>query len=197
MKVLIVADGPRDEASLPPLLNVILGRAIECEFESWVRIHHRGSGRGYDKKLRFSVGQARSRGHDGLVAVVDRDKDRAGHRADELRSTRQADRQQGKCFPTALGVAEPHVDAWLLDDPAAVREGLGLESNTEIISVHRTKDPKAELDRLVRDSKLELLEALGAIATKVQPIRCNHTKVTGFEAFADDCRQEFANCPSR
>lgn len=197
MKVLIVADGPRDEASLPPLLNVILNRTVECEFESWARIHHRGCGRGYDKKLRFSVGQARSRGLDGLVAVVDRDKDKAGHRANELRSTRHADRQQGKCFPTALGVAEPHVDAWLLDDPAAVREGLGLELNTEVISVHRTKDPKAELDRLVRDSELvDLLEALGAIAAKVQPIRCNHAKATGFEWFAEDCRKEFSNLPA-
>jgi bifunctional DNA-binding transcriptional regulator/antitoxin component of YhaV-PrlF toxin-antitoxin module len=193
MKLLLVADGPRDEASLPPLLNVILGRTVECEFESWVRIHRRGSGRGYDRKLRFSVGQARSRGHAGLVAVVDRDKDHAGHRAGELRSTRETDRQTGAHFPTALGVADPHVDVWLLDDPVAVREGLGLEPKAEVISVHRTKDPKAELDRLIHNSGLELIETLKAIATRLQQRRCNHAKSTGFESFAEDCRQEFAN----
>lgn len=193
MKLLLVADGPRDEASLPPLLNLILGRTVDCEFESWVRIHRRGSGRGYDRKLRFAVGQARSRGHAGLVAVVDRDKDHAGHRAGELRATRETDRETGARFPTALGVADPHVDVWLLDDPAAVREGLGLESKTEVISVHRTKDPKAELDRLIQEASRELIEALTAIATRLQPRRCNHAKTTGFEAFADDCRQEFAN----
>ena len=192
MKVLIVADGPRDAASLPPLLNVILGRAVDCQFDSWIHIHREGSGRGYNKKLSFAVGQVRSRGLDGLVAVVDRDKDRVGHRAKELRSTRETNRQHGVLLPTALGVADPYVDAWLLDDPVAVREGLGLNPNVDVINLRKAKNPKAELDCLIHDSDLKLLEALRAIADKLQPGRCVHAKETGFAAFADDCRQELA-----
>ncbi len=196
MKVLIVADGPRDASSLPPLLNVILGRAVDCQFDSWVHIHRERSGRGYSKKLSFAVGQARSRGLEGLVAVVDRDKDRAGHRSKELRTTRELDRQNGMIFPTALGVADPHVDVWLLDDPVAVREGLGLDPKSEVINVRKAKEPKAELDRLINESQLKLLEALSAIAAKLQPSRCVHAKETGFDSFAADCRSEFANVPA-
>ena len=196
MKVLLVADGPRDEASLPPVLAVILNRRVDCEFESWARIHRSGSGRGYDRKLQFSVGQARSRGLNGLVAVVDRDKDRAGDRAKELRSTRESDRRNGLFFPTALGVAAPHVDVWLLDDPVAVREGLGLDPTTEVINVRKAQDPKAELDRLIHDSELKHLDALSAIANGLQPSRCVHAKETGFESFSEDCCREFSTSGS-
>lgn len=196
MKVLIVADGPRDEASLPPLIETILGRKISVEFESWVRIHHRGSGRGYDRKLRFSIAHARSRGMNGLVAVVDRDKDRAGHREHDLKTTRDIERQSGRQFSIALGVANPHVDVWLLDDPIAVRQGLGLNSDAEIISIRRTKQPKDELDKLIKPNVVpQIVDALKAIAERVDPNRCAHANETGFASFADDCRRELANLP--
>lgn len=194
MKVLIVADGPRDEASLPPLIEAILGRKINFEFESWVRIHHRGSGRGYDRKLRFSIGHARSRGLNGLICVVDRDKDRAGHRERDLKTTRDAERQAGRQFPIAFGVAVPHVDVWLLDDPVAVRQGLGLASDAEVINIRRAKAPKDELDKLIKPNEAEqIVDALKAIAARVDPKRSAHANETGFESFADDCRRELAN----
>ncbi len=196
MTVLIVADGPRDEASLPPLIETILGRKINVEFESWVRIHHRGSGRGYGRKLRFSIAHARSHGMKGLVAVVDRDKDRAGHRERDLKTTRDEERQAGRQFPIALGVADPHVDVWLLDDPVAVRQGLGLSSDAEIINIRRAKVPKDELDKLIKPNEFaQIVDALKAIAKRVDPDRCGHANQTGFAPFADDCCRELANPP--
>ena len=196
MKVLIVADGPRDEASLPPLIDTILGRPIEVAFQSWGRLHLMGSKRGYGPKLLFSVGQARSRGVAGLVAVVDRDKDSAGLRGHDLRTARDAERQAGRSFPIALGVANPHVDVWLLDDPVAVRQGLDLPSDAEVINIRRTKAPKDELDKLIKPNEFpEIADALNAIAAQVDPKRCAHANKTGFASFADDCRRELADLP--
>lgn len=193
MNLLLVADGPRDEASLPSLVETILGRKFQYQFESWksIRFHQKGVGGRYHKKLRYSVGQARSRGLNGLVAVVDRDKDHDGDRDRDLHAARDADRQQGIFFPTALGIAQPHVDVWLLDDEVAVRIGLGLATNADVVNVRKTDDPKAELNGLIRGNpSAQLLEALRSIATNVNPNRCVHAKETGFQDFADDCRSE-------
>ena len=196
MKVLIVADGPRDEASLPPLIETILGRQIEPEFEPWVRLHRMDGKHGYGRHLLFSIGQARIRGMVGLVAIVDRDKDRKGHRGRDLRNARDAERNSGRQFPTALGVADPHVDVWLLDDPVAVRQGLGLGSDAEIVNVRRTKDPKGELDNLIRTNEdHQNLDALKAIAARVDAKRCAHASETGFDSFVKDCHGELANLP--
>ncbi len=197
MKLLIVADGARDEASLPPLIESILGRPIEFEFKPWGRLHHEGSQRGYGRKLAYSIGQARSRRADGLVAVVDRDKDRSGQRGRDLTEAREAERQSGReIFPTVLGVADPHVDVWLLDDPVAVRQGLGLSSDAEIINVRREKDPKGELDkRIGAKNDRDRMETLKAIAAQVSPKRCAHASETGLKSFVEDCQRELANLP--
>ena len=196
MKLLIVADGARDEASLPPLIESILGRPIDAEFKPWGRLHHEGSQRGYGRKLAYSIGQARSRGADGLVAVVDRDKDRAGQRGRDLTQAREAERQSGRQFPTVLGVADPHVDVWLLDDHVAVRLGLGLSSDAEIINVRKAKDPKTELDKLKKPTDdRDLFDVLKAIAAGVEPKRCAHAGEIGLQSFAKDCQSELANLP--
>ena len=196
MKLLIVADGPRDEASLPPLIESILSRQIEVVFKPWSRLHLEGSQRGYGRKLAYSVGQAQGRQMDGLVAVVDRDKDTKGQRGRDLTAAREAERQSGRQFPTVLGVADPPVDVWLLDDPVAVRLGLGLSSDAEIINVRRAKDPKTELDKLKKPSDdRALFDVLKAIAAQVDPKRCVHASETGLISFAEDCQRELLNHP--
>ena len=70
IKLLVVGDGERDGASIPSLVQTILERPVQSEFERWPRLQKKGLG----AKLRFATIQARNRKNDGLVAVVDADQ---------------------------------------------------------------------------------------------------------------------------
>ncbi|HEV7224363.1 MAG TPA: hypothetical protein VGN42_16760 [Pirellulales bacterium] len=131
-----VGDGPRDGATLPPLVERILGAEVSVTFREWRPLHLRGKG-GYGGKLQFIIRAARDAGASGLVAVVDRDKDPRRRRLRDLAAGRAGDRASAPPFPTALGEAVPHVEAWLLDDLAAVRQSLRLAVAIEIQSMPR------------------------------------------------------------
>ncbi|MDA1162142.1 MAG: hypothetical protein O3B13_03480 [Planctomycetota bacterium] len=189
MKLLFVADGPRDAASLPGLVRSILEREIQAEFTQWA--HLRTGGRGYERKLKFAAAQTRSRGLNGLIAVVDQDRDRRNERRKSLTNARQELADSGKFVAIAVGVAIPHVDAWLLDDVAAVRTGLHLPVETVIPSAGKAKYPKDDLDQLIQQSDFkEVSKALESISAQVQEGRCQNADKTGFRDFATDCRRE-------
>ena len=61
MRLLFVADGPRDHVVIPELITGILGMVV-CErvCKEWKGIRLGGSG--YHKKLKFAVRQARDMG---------------------------------------------------------------------------------------------------------------------------------------
>jgi hypothetical protein len=86
ISLLVVADGPRDEATVPHMVEKILGSPIHTQFEPWPHLH--GSGKGYERKLRFAVLQAWDAKAAGLVAVVDQDKAKHGGRLKALRGAR-------------------------------------------------------------------------------------------------------------
>ena len=130
----------------------------------------------------------------GLVAVVDRDKSEARSRLRELQNERDDHRSKFPPFPTALGEAAPHGEAWLLADENAVREALSLKSELAIPSVSKTKDPKGVLDGLIQQSARRgepVTPILTEIARLVDERRCVHRDETGFAAFAEDVRHEF------
>jgi hypothetical protein len=135
---------------------------------------------------------ARDRGADGIVATVDCDKSSPREKLSDLTAARQRDRTAGYHTPAALGEAIPHLEAWLIDDPVAVRGALQLQPATDIRSPTKIKSPKDELNQLHGQSASELfpLELLAAIATSLDPGRCNHQKDTGFEAFAAEVKAE-------
>lgn len=193
MKLLIVADGPRDDATLPPLIESLAGRRIEPEFEAWKDLHVRGSGNGYVRKLKFAIGQALNRGKDGLVAVADRDKDRHRQRQRDLQQGRDDHRAQHPQYPTVVAVADPHVEAWLLNDPKAVREGIGLSSAVDIPNVLKAGSPKDALDQLIHchgQSEENSKTVLGRIAALIQVERCNHARDTGLADFHNEVNAE-------
>jgi hypothetical protein len=105
-----------------------------------------------------------------------------------LIAARQRDRDASHATPAAIGEAVPHCEAWLIDDPVAVRAALQLPTTVEIASPTKIKSPKDELDRLYQEcgSPLETLQLLAAIAGGLAPERCNHRDATGFAAFARD-----------
>jgi hypothetical protein len=198
IRLLFVGDGPRDKASLPPLVSTILANEVECEFRAWKEIRqHRG--RGYHRKLLYALALARDSRMPGVVAVVDADTQPIRQRLRELQDARKKDRASNPPLPTSLGEARPNVDAWLLDDATAVREVLDLSSDAEIPSVRSVRDPKDSLNEVITQARragasverdLSTLPFLSKIAIRVSPQRCANAKTTGFEAFQKDIVEE-------
>ena len=188
MHFLFVADGPRDEVAIPRLVEAILHAKIEASFQAWkqVRLHR---GRGYNRKLRFVLAQARDQELDGLVATVDCDKDSPRKRLNLLREARNEDRERNTVaqMPAALGEAIPHLEAWLLDDEKAVREVLQLANDQRIPAVNQV-DPKDALNSLMMQSvrNEDSIDLLQEIATRVKQNRCNHASDTGYKIFVED-----------
>ena len=170
-----VGDGARDEATVPPLVRTILQIDFSTLFQPWARLHaaeRRGRPgrrlRGYGRKLLYAI-----------------------------RAARAADRQQAPSLPTALGEAKPHAEAWLLDDPAAVREALELPGNAPIPSVRQSRHPKDTLHGLWERSPRRKagpeereIAVLQDIARRVDSTRCAHRRQTGFQAFVTEVRHE-------
>lgn len=199
IQLYFVGDGPRDGATLPRLVERILGADIDGPFKEWrhVRLHGKS---GYAGKMKFAIRAARDAGASGLVAAVDADKDPQRRRLRDLVAGRDADRASAPPFPAAIEEAVPHADAWLLDDPTAIRQALQLTSEVEIQTVRQSKNPKATLQSLIEQSEIDtvdLLAILAAIAREVELSRCQHAKETGFKKFADEVRHELGSLATK
>lgn len=128
--LLFVLDGPRDDVMIPILVEKIIDSSIQPETMHWKDNHlHQG---GYDKKLLLATRRAKDRDLQGVVAVVDRDKEKKGKRLQKLKTAREHDRENLPPFPTALGEANPHGEAWILDDAVAIRQTLQLSETVSI-----------------------------------------------------------------
>lgn len=131
-----------------------------------------------------------------MVATVDQDRAPARERLGELVKGRAEARERPDlvAFPAAVGEARPHGEAWLLDDPVAVRDGLYLPGQVQVPAVSKVKDPKsalADLDALVDHPPGEApIDRLARIARALDPTRCRHAKDTGFADFVADLRSE-------
>lgn len=202
LRLQIIGDGHRDVATVPQLVRGVLGSGFQHSARTWQsygRLHRRQKKvpghvlRGYGVKLFYVLQAARAAGDDGVVATVDADRDRRHERLAQLETAREADRARHTALPTALGEARPHSEAWLLDDPVAVREGLGLARNADVPVVVRCDYPKDSLEDLHKHSPRNSeppLKVWPDIAARVDANRCNHRKETGFEAFTDEVRRE-------
>ncbi|UCE61500.1 MAG: hypothetical protein JSU63_07075 [Phycisphaerales bacterium] len=189
MHLLFVGDGPRDAATVPILVKRILNATIEPVSCSW----HSVRVKGYKRKVLYMIRRVRDQGADGLVATLDADKERKGRRLREMCKGRDADREKYAPVRTALGEAAPHGEAWLLQDPVAVREGMELPNEVQIPSLRKTKDPKEALHRLLATSPRSEdrpVHVWADIAGLVQPERYKFKKNTGFGTFEKDVRDE-------
>ena len=195
--LLFVADGPRDEAVVPPLVEGMLGVPVSSEFRAWksLRLNARMPVRGFARKLAFATRVARDAGLPGLVATVDTDTADRGHRLRWLKEGVAADRLRSPPLPTAVGEATPHAEAWLLDDPVAVRRVLELDAAIAIPTIRHVKSPKDALRHLMESSPRPGIEVLGILvelARMVEAHRCVHADESGFRAFADEVRRELS-----
>lgn len=195
IRLLFVGDGKRDAATVPPLVETILDTEIDPETRIWARLHASGR-KGYDRKLVYALLQARDLGVPGVVATVDSDKEPKGKRLRSLQKGRISDREKRPPLPTALGEAVPHGEAWLFDDPAAVRTTLRLSDDLEIPTLRETRDPKKMLNKLCKQSPRAQdppPEVLAEIAKCVDPARCSHAKQSGFLAFTKEVHSELGS----
>jgi hypothetical protein len=189
-----VVDGPRDFETIPALTGAILRINIRPVVKTWKSIDdYRVSG--YARKFQFAISVAKDEDAAAIIAVVDRDSAPKRERRGKLVEGREKHRQKSVPFPTAIGEADPHADAWLLDDPVAIRQALSLDSTISIPTVHESDYPRTEVDKLIKKSANftdgNKSEILGAIARQVDPSRCYHQNETGFKKFADDVTWEF------
>lgn len=186
--VRFVVDGPRDERALTALVRTTVGSDFESSHTNWRSIMplQVGLASTLTRKLMFARRSAMDLGADALVATVDTDKTKRGARLAEL----EAGRTEVGFVPTAIGEATPHAEAWLLDDPKAVREALGLKKSVNIPAPTKC-DPKSELERIcdtceARQPGQSVAELLAEIAKRVNASRCTHENDTGFAGFHAD-----------
>jgi hypothetical protein len=188
IRLLFVGDGDRDSATVPRIVETIVGTRIDPVTRNWARLH----GGGLRRKIRFGVLDAQACGALGTVMTLDRDRSPAGRRMRTLAECQAELRGEFPPFPIAFGCANPHGEAWLLADQAAVRNVLRLEAATAVPSA-KVGSPKASLESLLRTSARageRPLEIWAEIAKALDPKRCAYQKDTGFRAFVKEIEEE-------
>jgi hypothetical protein len=198
--LLFVTDGPRDHVTVPPIIGRILGVTVQVTPVAWARLRQQSGVSGYRRQLRFAILQAQDAKAAAVLATVDRDKDPRRTKLAELLKARDEDRAASPPFPVALGEADPHGEAWLLDDPVAVRRGLGLDGNAKVPTVRHTNSPKETIEHLRRQSgraEDPILDVLADIAAAVDPARYAHAKETGFHGLEKEVKHELGPVASR
>lgn len=189
MKVLLVGEGPNELDGALETLVRRLGLAdaeIDTDQVKCSDIHaHHGKGQGYFKRAVRWILEAKKRGYDALVLVIDRD-----NRPERLQEFERAQQQYPPAIRRALGVAIRTFDAWMLADERALTKVLGCavsrQQNPETIA--KPKDLIREiLD--TSDQSMATSEAYAAIANLVDmhvlETRCKR----GFAPFAGRVRE--------
>ncbi len=151
---------------------------------------------GFDRKLEFvkqqsSYRQDKGESH-GLVFVIDSE---GGHKK-AYRAVADGRDRRYLDLPTAIGVAHPCIEAWLLADPSAIRAGLKLMGDP-----HVPEDPEslpAPCDDRTNNPKTHLAQCAGqtgelTVAQKTAIARCIRDPSPlivkcriGFAPFADE-----------
>ena len=120
MRTLIVSDGPHEleGGALETLARRLAPKLTVCDHDrvSSPKVHtHRGKGKGYVKRTVAWLLEAKRRGYDALVFVIDEDGD-----SDRPKQIDEAQESQFTSFPRAMGVAIRSFDAWILADESAL-----------------------------------------------------------------------------
>lgn len=189
-----VGDGELDRVVVPHLVERIIGRRHEVRFVAWKEIRGNKPSHGYGRKLRYAILDAKEQGEQGVVATLDRDRAEPRAKLHELQSARNGLREQGHHIPVALGEANPHLEAWLIDEPTAVRAALQLEKSATVPNWRKSKYPKDELGLLLSQSTRSHerpSEVWPDIARAVVTDQMLHPQETGWQDFEADIRAEF------
>jgi hypothetical protein len=124
MKVLLVSEGRHELAgSLETLVRRLSPHKVEVDYnkisQGGIHTHH-GKGEGYYKRAVRWLLEARKRGFEAIVLVIDEDG-----QAERVKEIAEAQQYAGTEFPRAFGVAIRTFDAWMLADEQALTSVLG------------------------------------------------------------------------
>jgi hypothetical protein len=188
MKVLLVAEGKHElGGALETLVRRLSPLALEVEHDrvSNDKIHaHHGKGQGFFKRAVRWILEARKRGYEALVLVVDED----GHR-ERVKELDDAQEYSGIEFRRALGIAIRTFDAWMLADEEALTSVLEYPVQRQP-SPETVRDPKEVCKQLLAASTIGIPQAemynrlAQAITFRLLKERC----AKGFAPFAERVR---------
>jgi hypothetical protein len=149
-------------------------------------------GKGLWQKVRFAKRQAFNSKSAGLVFVLDSEGNHPGQMR-ELQRGRDSEMLE---FPTAVGVAHPCIEAWLLADASAIFRAMRLSRQPVIPEEpeslpaprkDRVQNPKTVLCRCAGTSRLLAAEEMTLIAQEVRDLNAISMRCPiGFAPFADE-----------
>jgi hypothetical protein len=185
MKLLFLGEGKNDADIVPILVRQTLGSPFEPTSKRWTDYQTHGK-LGFRKKLKLAAFNARQ--FDGMIATLDADNDLKG-RKNQLLQGQTEIKEKDPNILVSIGIANPELEAWLLDDHNAVKAGLQLAADTEVVAPGKCQDVKVALDKLIgeRDRRSSLI----AIAERVTLKDSRSPKITGFEDFLADVSMTF------
>lgn len=172
MRILFVVDGDRDPGALRELTRRILGqmtRRQDVRFNEEVICWSSRRG-AFDQKLRAVNGDVGQGGFSMAVAVADADPKAKDGRTGLLETAyRELGRQCDlSARPTALGIADPHFEAWLRDVADGQLAGV-LDLAVQRVRDCRSgaNDPKAFFSGLARAAGKTAEETLTLAAESI------------------------------
>lgn len=194
MRVLVVGEGPNEEAALPIIVRRLNGGIQDVEFDRFKNAPRRlhGSGNRLFKRSVDWILEAARRGFDGVVVLIDEDGD-----LDRRRAITAAQAHESTPTPRACGVAIRTFDAWFLADEQALTRTLGKTVQRQA-DPETQRDPKAACDSLIACadiiSRSDLYRRL-ADCMCVQTVceRCP----AGFKPFAERVESLCGSAPAR
>lgn len=143
-------------------------------------------GKGLWQKVRGAKRNARINGSAACVFVMDSEGDPAGVLADLVKGRDS----ESLDYPTAIGVAHPCIEAWLLSDASAIRQGLGITGAKPTVPEEPESLPAPQQDR--KNNPKTVLDALHPKRNAVNAV--DKTAIAGRMAIPDDLTQH--PCPS-
>ncbi len=182
--------GPPNVGVVPVLVHLL------CESPQSMRVRRRPlpflQGKGLWQKVRFAKRQASNSGSAGLVFVLDTEGEHPGV-LHEMRRGRDSELPH---YPTAVGVAHPCIEAWLLADGPAISRAmnlalkLALPSEPESLSApckDRAQNPKTALRDCAGLSRLLASEEMTRIAREIRDLDAIRARCPiSFAPFADE-----------
>ncbi len=190
MNVLLVSEGKHEgSGALESLVRRIVSKIQSCKWDNVQRsdIHtHRGTGQGFFKRAVRWILEARKRGFDALILVIDEDGQR--ERIRELHAA-QHETVLTASLPRALGIAIRTFDAWMLADEIALSMVLGNLVQTQP-SPEELYEPKVACATLLlqSDCGLSQREMYARLANQIDLDQLASRCPKGFGVFAERLR---------
>lgn len=189
MKTLLVGEGPSElGGALQHFVERLSSTEMTIDRERVSRrdLHaHHGKGKGYFKRaLRWMI-EARKRGYDVIVLVIDEDG-----QSERVKEFDDAQNYRDVTIRRALGVAIRTFDAWILADEKALSAVLECNVNRQR-NPEKITDPKSVFRKLQDESGLNtrVSETYSAVAAAADIAILAKRCPKGFAPFADRIRK--------